>query len=95
MATISVAMKESHVSLRDDFEVTTKEMDGLVDIIDGVLGTAGGVRMTGGGFGGCVVALVPSTMIAQVEDAVNSQYEQKFGLMPSIYHCTATQGSFR
>jgi len=95
IATISVAMKESHASLRDDFEVTTKEMDGLVEIIDGVLGANGGVRMTGGGFGGCVVALVPSTMVVLVEDAVNSKYEQEFGLMPSIYHCTTTQGAFR
>jgi len=95
IATISVAMKESHASLRDDFEVTTKEMDGLVEIIDGVLGTNGGVRMTGGGFGGCVVALVPLTLVEQVEDAVNSKYEKEFSLKPSIYHCSATQGAFR
>lgn len=95
MATISVAMKESHISLRDDFEVTTKEMDGLVEIIDSVLGVNGGVRMTGGGFGGCVVSLVPTAMVEQVKDAVNSRYEKEFGLAPSIYLCTATQGAFR
>lgn len=95
MATISSAMKESHTSLRDDFEVTTKEMDGLVEIIDGVLGSKGGVRMTGGGFGGCVVALVPTAMVEQVKDAVNNNYEKEFGLKPSIYLCTATQGAFR
>lgn len=95
MAAISIAMKESHASLRDDFEVTTKEMDGLVEIIDGVLGINGGVRMTGGGFGGCVVALVPSSMLIQVKNAVNSNYEKIFGIKPSIYQCTATQGAFR
>jgi galactokinase len=95
MATISVAMKESHISLRDDFEVTTKEMDGLVAMIDSVLGTKGGVRMTGGGFGGCVVALVPTAMVEQVKDVVNSRYEKEFGLAPSIYLCNATQGAFR
>jgi galactokinase len=95
MATISVAMRESHASLRDDFEVTTKEMDGLVGIIDSVLGSDGGVRMTGGGFGGCVVALVPTAMVEQVKDAVNSNYEKEYGLKPSIYLCTATQGAFR
>jgi galactokinase len=95
MKTISEAMKASHHSLRDDFEVTTKEMDGLVAIIDGVLGNDGGVRMTGGGFGGCVVALVPTTLVSQVKEAVNSKYEQTFGLKPSIYLCTATQGAFR
>ena len=86
IATISMAMKESHISLRDDFEVTTKEIDGLVHIIDDVLGIDGGVRMTGGGFGGCVVALVPLVMVEQVENAVNSKYEKKFGLKPSIYN---------
>ncbi|PKI16645.1 galactokinase [Colwellia sp. 12G3] len=95
MATISVAMKESHASLRDDFEVSTKEMDGLVAIIDNVLGADGGVRMTGGGFGGCVVALVPTAMVEQVKDAVNSRYEEEFSLKPRFYLCTATQGAFR
>ncbi|ALO34919.1 galactokinase [Colwellia sp. MT41] len=95
MATISVAMRASHISLRDDFEVTTKEMDGLVDMIDGVLGSKGGVRMTGGGFGGCVVALVPTALVEQVKQVVNNNYEKEFGLKPSIYYCTATQGAFR
>jgi galactokinase len=95
IATISLAMKESHRSLRDDFEVTTKEMDGLVDIIDSVLGINGGVRMTGGGFGGCVVALVPTTMVTKLTEVVNSQYPQQFTLKPSIYLCTATKGAFR
>ncbi len=95
IATISVVMKESHISLRDDFEVTTKEMDGLVEIIDRVIGTKGGVRMTGGGFGGCVIALVPAAMVEQVKAVVNSRYEKEFGLAPSIYLCTATQGAFR
>lgn len=95
MATISVAMKESHASLRDDFEVTTKELDGLVEMIAKVLGAKGGVRMTGGGFGGCVVALVPTTMVEQVKEVVENNYEKEFGLKPSIYICTATQGAFR
>jgi galactokinase len=95
MEAISVAMKESHISLRDDFEVTTKEMDGLVEMIAGVLGTNGGVRMTGGGFGGCVVALVPTDMVERVKTVVNSRYEKEFTLTPSIYLCSATQGAFR
>ena len=95
MAAISLAMKESHISLRDDFEVTTKEIDGLVDIIGSVLGTDGGVRMTGGGFGGCVVALVPNHLVAKVTAVINSKYQQAFGLSPSIYHCSASQGAFR
>ena len=95
MPTISAAMKASHISLRDDFEVTTKEMDGLVEMIDDVLGEKGGVRMTGGGFGGCVVALVPKNMTERVTAVVNNNFEKEFALKPSIYLCTPTQGAFR
>lgn len=95
MSSMSLAMKASHISLRDDFEVTTKEMDGLVVIIDDVIGTAGGVRMTGGGFGGCVVALVPTSMIEELTKVVNIVYPAQFSLKPSIYICSATKGAFR
>ncbi|MDW2244988.1 galactokinase, partial [Vibrio sp. 1287] len=46
-------MAESHASMRDDFEITVKEIDTLVEIVKEVIGDQGGVRMTGGGFGGC------------------------------------------
>jgi galactokinase len=95
ISSISMVMKESHNSLRDDFEVTTKEMDGLVEIIDKVLGKSGGVRMTGGGFGGCVVALAPKSLFSKLTGVVNKDYPQQFGLKPTIYLCTPTQGAFR
>lgn len=93
--TLSGLMKASHNSLRDDFEVTTKELDGLVRIIDNELGLKGGVRMTGGGFGGCVVALVPTSMIEQLTTTVVREYPQQYGLKPSIYLCQASPGAFR
>lgn len=92
---ISTLMKESHISLRDDFEVTTKEMDGLVEIIDAVLGEAGGVRMTGGGFGGCVIALTPNDLVDKVCQQVEKDYPQQYALNPSIYVCSAADGAFR
>lgn len=95
MSLMSKLMQASHNSLRDDFEVTTKELDGLVAMIADELGDHGGVRMTGGGFGGCIIALAPSTMIEKLTDIVNSNYHKKFGLQPSIYICCATQGAFR
>lgn len=95
IATLSLMMKGSHQSLRDDFQVTTKEMDGLVEMIDQRLGLNGGVRMTGGGFGGCIVALVPNEMVAELTELVNVQYPKLYGLSPSIYYCFATQGAFR
>lgn len=95
MSLMSKLMQASHNSLRDDFEVTTKELDGLVTMIADEFGDHGGVRMTGGGFGGCIIALAPSTMIEKLTDIVNSNYHKKFGLQPSIYICCATQGAFR
>ena len=50
-------MAESHASMRDDFEITVAPIDRLVEIVKATIGSRGGVRMTGGGFGGCVVAL--------------------------------------
>lgn len=95
IATLSDLMKSSHNSLRDDFEVTTKELDGLVTMIDSVIGLKGGTRMTGGGFGGCVVALVPSHLVPTVFSVVKSQYPAEFGLEADIYVCTASVGAFR
>ena len=88
-------MRESHDSLRDNFQVSTEELDGLVEIIDQVIGQHGGVRMTGGGFGGCVVALVPRSLVSAVIDAVTSQYPKRFRLTPDIYQCQASMGAFR
>ena len=95
IAKLSQLMKGSHQSLRDDFEVTTKELDGLVEMIDSVLGLDGGTRMTGGGFGGCIVALVPEDKIKAVFYIVETQYPTKFGLTPDIYVCSASGGAFR
>lgn len=92
---MSQLMRDSHHSLRDDFAVTTKEIDGLVAMIDKELGNKGGVRMTGGGFGGCVVALVPHNMVEQLSTFVNTEYPKQFSLQPDIYICTASQGAFR
>lgn len=94
MKTISRLMQESHHSLRDDFEVSTPELDFLVEIINKVLGNKGGVRMTGGGFGGCVVVLTPTELVLSTVRAVKEQYRKEFGLEPSIYQCSAENGAF-
>ncbi|QXC56378.1 galactokinase [Vibrio mimicus] len=93
MAHLSVLMAESHASMRDDFEITVKEIDTLVDIVKAVIGDQGGVRMTGGGFGGCVVALVHPTQVDAVKQAVERQYQAATGLKESIYVCHATSGA--
>ena len=92
--TVSEAMAQSHISMRDDFEITVRPIDYLVEIISEVLGKSGGVRMTGGGFGGCVVALVPSDKVEAVKQVVADKYSDETGYSADIYVCTATQGAF-
>ncbi|KXF81554.1 galactokinase [Enterovibrio coralii] len=93
MKRMGVLMAESHASMRDDFEITVKEIDTLVEIVKKVIGEQGGVRMTGGGFGGCIVSLVPPSLVDDVKAAVEAQYEAATGLVASIYVCQAKDGA--
>lgn len=77
-------MTASHVSLRDDYEVTGKELDSLAEAawqVEGVLGS----RMTGGGFGGCTVSLVRDEAIETFKAFVGKEYEAKTGLKADFY----------
>ena len=77
-------MNASHVSLRDDYEVTGPELDTMAEEawkIDGVIGS----RMTGGGFGGCTVSLVKDETIDKFIEEVGKAYEAKIGLKPDFY----------
>lgn len=86
-------MAQSHASMRDDFEITVPQIDTLVEIVKETIGDRGGVRMTGGGFGGCVVALVPEALVPEVQQAVASQYEAKTGIKETFYVCKPSQGA--
>jgi galactokinase len=84
-------MFESHESLRDDFEVTVPELDVLVDCartLDGVYGA----RMTGGGFGGCVVCLVAKDAALDVSDALREAFVQAFARDPDVFEAIASDG---
>ena len=77
-------MNASHVSLRDDYEVTGPELDCMAEEawkIDGVIGS----RMTGGGFGGCTVSLVKDEAIDIFIKEVGAAYEAKIGIKPEFY----------
>jgi len=77
-------MNASHVSLRDDYEVTGPELDCMAEEawkIDGVIGS----RMTGGGFGGCTVSLVKEEAIDTFIAKVGAAYEAKIGIKPEFY----------
>ena len=77
-------MNESHVSLRDDYDVSCKEIDVLVDAawkVDGVVGS----RITGGGFGGCTVSIVKDEAIDAFKEALAKEYKEKCDLVPEFY----------
>lgn len=84
-------MNESHKSLRDNYEVSCKELDIMVEIAGEVQGVAG-ARMMGGGFGGCTINLVYSSAIQNFQEAIFSQYEVATGYEPQIYVCHAMEG---
>ncbi len=86
-------MAESHASMRDDFEITVPQIDTPVEIVKAAIGDKGGVRMTGGGFGGCVVALIPEDLVDTVQQAVANEYEAKTGIKETFYVCKPSQGA--
>ncbi len=88
-------MFASHASLRDDFEVSCKELDIMVEIAT-ALGKEGGVigaRMTGGGFGGSTVTLCESSKAETIIDTMNSQYEAQTGIKPEIFTSRPSEGA--
>lgn len=93
LARIGQLMADSHTSMRDDFEITVPPVDALVSIVKDALGKNGGARMTGGGFGGCVVALTTQDRVTAVRSAVDANYRAVSGLEASIYVCHASAGA--
>lgn len=93
LALMGQLMAESHRSMRDDFEITVPPIDALVEIVGAVVGREGGVRMTGGGFGGCIVALAPQALVDEVTWAIKTKYPAASGLEATIYVCHASAGA--
>ena len=84
-------MGASHRSLRDDYEVSGPELDMLVEIAGGVDGVIG-ARMTGAGFGGCIVCLVQSDAVQTLTEAVDLQYTAKTQYEAEVYACSPVNG---
>jgi galactokinase len=85
------AMNRSHVSMRDDFEITCPEVDtlvGLAQTLEGVYGS----RMTGGGFGGCTVSLVEASAIERATRMMIDGYRVATGLETEIFACAPSDG---
>lgn len=85
-------MQESHVSMRDDYEISCREIDILVELagrIDGVLGA----RMTGGGFGGCTINLVRVDAVDRFADEIGRGYKEATGIAPQFLVCRPGDGA--
>lgn len=87
-------MNESHFSLRDDYDVTGRELDTLAEIawsLPGVIGS----RMTGAGFGGSTVSLVKNDAIETFRERVSAVYTERIGYAPSFYVASIAEGTHR
>ncbi|ANU16370.1 galactokinase [Planococcus maritimus] len=85
-------MNASHVSLRDDYEVTGPELDKIAETAwnhPGVIGA----RMTGAGFGGCAIAIVQQEQIDSFKHTLSSAYSEEFGYPPSFYETKISDGA--
>jgi galactokinase len=93
LASLGRLMAASHASMRDDFEITVPAIDSLVDILQAAIGSEGGARMTGGGFGGCVVALMPAARVAAAQAVVEAGYRAPGGETATVWVCRASAGA--
>lgn len=92
LSAVGQLMNESHRSLRDDYEVTGKELDTLVDLAwkqDGVIGA----RMTGAGFGGCAIAIVKTEATNQFIQNVGTHYAEECGIDAEFYTASVGEGA--
>ena len=95
MAVAGGLMQASHMSLRDDFEVSCKELDIMVEGA-WAIGKEGGVlgsRMTGGGFGGSTITLARSDRAESVMEQINEHYKKNTGIDPHIFSTRAVDGT--
>jgi len=91
IATFATMLKESHISLRKNYEVTGFELDTLVEVAQNTDGCIC-ARMTGAGFGGCTVNFVENSKLANFKQNVANNYFSLTGLIPTFYECEPSQG---
>ena len=87
-------MNQSHISLRDDYEVSCEEIDVLVDLAWSVPGVIGS-RITGGGFGGCTVSIVKNDAVDTFIDTVKKGYKDKCHKTAEFYVVEVGDGAHR
>jgi galactokinase len=92
LPTFGCLMRESHRSLRDDYQVSCDELDLMVEIAGKQPGVYGS-RMTGGGFGGCTISLVDVAAVPKFQQTVAREYQRATGLSPQILISFAAEGA--
>lgn len=93
--TVGQLMYASHYALKDDYEVSCAELDAVVEIAEDI-GAKGGVygcRMTGGGFGGCCVALVKASAAESIAKTIAAEYKKKTGIEATIFGSRPAAGA--
>ena len=93
--TVGQFMYASHAALRDDYEVSCQELDVIVEIA-GDIGLKGGIygcRLTGGGFGGCCVALVKAGAVAAISQQIAAEYKARTGIDSTIFSSRPAAGA--
>jgi galactokinase len=91
LTTFGRLMNESHISLRDDYQVSCRELNVMVEAawqVEGVYGS----RLTGAGFGGCTVSLVAGEAVERFRAHVAAEYQAATGIEPQIYVCAVDDG---
>jgi galactokinase len=92
LAAVGRLFAASHASLQDLYEVSSPELDAMVEIARSVPGTVA-ARMTGAGFGGCTVNIVATNAVASFRDAILDQYPRRTGLPGAVYVVHAADGA--
>ena len=92
LAPVGAHFTASHASLRDDYEVSSPELDALVEIASAVRGVTA-ARITGAGFGGCTINLVEREAVESLRVAVLQQYPARTGLTPRVLAVDAVAGA--
>ncbi len=93
LASLGKLINASHSSLRDDFQVSSRELDLMVDLARGQKGVLG-ARMTGGGFGGCTINLLEPGDHADFVEHMTEAYTRETGIIPEIYQCRIGRGVY-
>jgi galactokinase len=91
LATVGKCMADSHLSMKNDYEISCRELDIMVDLAaerEGVVGS----RMTGGGFGGCTINLVKTEAVEQFRQKTAADYKRETGIDAEIYVSKAGAG---